>query len=634
MAAMRMRLPLLHGIFVLMLVVFAAGLSLAGCGDDDEPGGGGGGATGGSGGSAGGGGGEGGSGVQPLEIVSTRLPASFLDKPYSTEIAATGGTQAGYSWSLSGGSLPAGVELAQEGSPATVLAGTPTAGGLFSFTVQVTDSGGNVTERPLWLGVHGPWVAYGASPDADPSRALYAIDVSGGTPGSPIELSGAIADGGEIQTIQWAPDGSSIVYEADQDTAGVDELYFVSMSGPTPAPPIKISADPAVTGEIFLFRWLASGAGIIYKTRPNSQIYYVDLRPDPPAAPVLLHPAFAEDVVWRDLLAPDGSKIVFCTGDNTVGGSRDLWMVDLTTSPPPPAEPFQLGGEDNFFSPDSNTLIVSYAGMTLRYDVSGSAPSTPTADDILLSGGDEAEFVEWAPDSSGIAYVLGDAVYWMDLSGTQAGSPVLLSGSLPEAGRMRFASDGRWLAMVGLVDTTWQQFALPIQNGVPQQPVQITDGTAGGEVTFNDRFTPDGARLLLMGDFATAGVAELYVSDLSGSTPTPATQLSAPLAAGQFVYSYYVAAVSSGLVYWVDGPAASQLWWAELDDDSAAPAMLHDAVLSKSWRGLRADRSELFFVAEGDGGGSDLFRVDLSGEAPGAPEQLVGDVGWAAVQPL
>src|SRR6266478_529039 len=56
--------------------------------------------------------------------------------PYSQTFAASGG-QTPYTWSISGGTLPAGVTL---NASTGVLAGTPTIGGNFSVSVQVVDN--------------------------------------------------------------------------------------------------------------------------------------------------------------------------------------------------------------------------------------------------------------------------------------------------------------------------------------------------------------------------------------------------------------------------------------------------------------------------------------------------------------
>jgi hypothetical protein len=51
-------------------------------------------------------------------------------------LAATGGTTP-YTWSLSSGTLPAGLTL----SAAGVISGTPTTPGTYTITVKVTDAG-------------------------------------------------------------------------------------------------------------------------------------------------------------------------------------------------------------------------------------------------------------------------------------------------------------------------------------------------------------------------------------------------------------------------------------------------------------------------------------------------------------
>ena len=74
-------------------------------------------------------------GAAPLSITTTSpLPNATNGVTYSQTFAATGGTGP-YSFAVTGGALPAGMAL-NNGK----LEGTPTADGLFSFTVTVTDS--------------------------------------------------------------------------------------------------------------------------------------------------------------------------------------------------------------------------------------------------------------------------------------------------------------------------------------------------------------------------------------------------------------------------------------------------------------------------------------------------------------
>lgn len=72
----------------------------------------------------------------PLAITTASLASGTVGTAYSQTLAATGGTTP-FIWSVSAGTLPAGLSLSAGG----VLDGTPTAAGTSSFTVQVTGGG-------------------------------------------------------------------------------------------------------------------------------------------------------------------------------------------------------------------------------------------------------------------------------------------------------------------------------------------------------------------------------------------------------------------------------------------------------------------------------------------------------------
>lgn len=82
--------------------------------------------------------------VAQLAITTASLPGGSLGVAYSATLAATGG-QTPYTWSVSAGSLPAGLSLSSAG----VISGTPTAPGTASFTVQVVDSTGALARRTI-----------------------------------------------------------------------------------------------------------------------------------------------------------------------------------------------------------------------------------------------------------------------------------------------------------------------------------------------------------------------------------------------------------------------------------------------------------------------------------------------------
>jgi len=71
----------------------------------------------------------------PVTVGPGSLPAATVAAPYAQTISASGGAGA-YTFAVTAGALPAGITLSTAGA----LAGTPTAGGTFNFTITATDS--------------------------------------------------------------------------------------------------------------------------------------------------------------------------------------------------------------------------------------------------------------------------------------------------------------------------------------------------------------------------------------------------------------------------------------------------------------------------------------------------------------
>ncbi len=85
-----------------------------------------------------------------LALSPSTLPNGMLGTAYSQTVTASGGT-APYTYSVSGGSLPAGLSL----NPSTgVISGTPTASGTASFTVQAHDNLGNTGSRSYTVSIY------------------------------------------------------------------------------------------------------------------------------------------------------------------------------------------------------------------------------------------------------------------------------------------------------------------------------------------------------------------------------------------------------------------------------------------------------------------------------------------------
>ncbi len=94
--------------------------------------------------------------IQPLPgapvITTAALPSGTIGSSYSTALGVSGGTGP-FTWSISSGTLPAGLNL----SPSTgIIGGVPSSAGGGSFTVLVTDAGGLTASAPLSITINAP----------------------------------------------------------------------------------------------------------------------------------------------------------------------------------------------------------------------------------------------------------------------------------------------------------------------------------------------------------------------------------------------------------------------------------------------------------------------------------------------
>jgi hypothetical protein len=83
--------------------------------------------------------------VCPMFVTTTTLPGGTVGTVYpSTQLTATGGTNT-YTWAITSGALPGGLNLSSGG----LISGTPTANGTFGFNVTATDGNGQQAVRTL-----------------------------------------------------------------------------------------------------------------------------------------------------------------------------------------------------------------------------------------------------------------------------------------------------------------------------------------------------------------------------------------------------------------------------------------------------------------------------------------------------
>lgn len=98
--------------------------------------------------------------IPALAVATAALPAGVISTPYAVQLAASNAYGA-TTWSVSSGSLPAGLSLDGDG----LLSGAPTAGGTFNVTVRVVDDGGSAATKALSIAVSSFAIVTTSLPD-------------------------------------------------------------------------------------------------------------------------------------------------------------------------------------------------------------------------------------------------------------------------------------------------------------------------------------------------------------------------------------------------------------------------------------------------------------------------------------
>jgi hypothetical protein len=133
-----------------------------------------------------------------LSVTTTSLTAGSTGTAYSQALAASGG-RTPYTWSVTSGSLPAGLTLSSAG----VLSGTPTTAGSSSFTVQAMDANSKTATRALTLTINAaPGISTSTLPDGFAGTAYsQTLAATGGkTPYTWARTAGALPTGLTLST--------------------------------------------------------------------------------------------------------------------------------------------------------------------------------------------------------------------------------------------------------------------------------------------------------------------------------------------------------------------------------------------------------------------------------------------------
>ena len=217
---------------------------------------------------------------QAPTVTTSSLPGGSVGKGYSTMLQASGGATP-YSWSISAGSLPAGLALSSTGQ----VSGTPTTAGTASFTVQVKDATNRTGAKALSVAVTTAASlqitttsladgqaksAYSASLAATGGTKPYAWSVSSGSLPAGLTLGSST---GQILGTPTASGSFSFAISV-KDSSGVQQsatqFFAILVSAAVAGTPISSCQTLGNTGTTYTLESDVSAAGTCFTVSANN----------------------------------------------------------------------------------------------------------------------------------------------------------------------------------------------------------------------------------------------------------------------------------------------------------------------------------------------------------------------------
>jgi hypothetical protein len=302
-------------------------------------------------------------------LAPSNLPAGTLGVAYPATAFVPSGGSGVYTWSVSAGSLPAGLTFSASG----LLSGTPTAGGTFTFTAMVTDTNLSTARLALTLVVNYPPLSISTNtaslPTATEGTAYTANLVANGGSGNYAwsVTSGALPNGLSLSSAGVLSGVPTIPANFTFGVTVTDRTASETATAPFQLPIYQSATSPTISsvvqsgGQVTINGANLGTTGTVYFSANNVNV----------PAPI---------TSWT------ASQVV-ATIPNT--GTQNVWaMVGILETNAVPFTPV---------APQNVTLSLSQGPVQMGFDINGSGfGAAQGGSTVTLSGSDEAlNIVNW-----------------------------------------------------------------------------------------------------------------------------------------------------------------------------------------------------------------------------------------------
>ncbi|MEN0063858.1 MAG: putative Ig domain-containing protein [Myxococcota bacterium] len=520
-----------------------------------------------------------------LEVRTFAVPRPILGAPYSQTLSATGGT-APYTWSITEGTLPAGLTLSAGSGE---VSGTPMGGLPATVLITVQDAAGTTRATRLTFHDEPRWAAFGGEFNTDAVNELGLNSIFGGVVGATTTLNPApVMDGdlgqttaASISDVKFSVNGDRISFLGDFDVDGAEEIWWVDLSGPTPGVAQKANvAFTATTQDVTAHEWSPDGRFLAYLADDVNDselnLFLVDTAAPMPTA-VQVNPTLQtdQDVFSGFAFSPDSTLLAY-EADTSTTNVTDVFVVDLTAVAPAPV------------------------------NVSNNGPS---ADTLTFEWSDDSQALLFTSDSN------TDGVNELYRSIITAGVPgpaVRVNAALPSFADVNtvnddygFSPDGELIFYIAdaNLDGLFELFVVDAATLGTARLVSHPGLTSTSQDVEFAKFTQDSRSLVFASDGLVLSETELFIGDATGTLTTGPLRLSGPMVSGGDIGQTTVPSVNDALI----DPQNRGVFYAADEITDA--------------------REDLFFVAFGNPGISTLLSTNLTSSSSDVNSFLVSQDG-------
>lgn len=168
---------------------------------------------------------------------------------------------------------------------------------------------------------------------------VVALSMSGSVPADSWRLNPLLVSGGRVWNFKISPDGNWVVYQSDQETNHVLDLYSVPIVGPASSS-IRLSRGLGLSGDVIDFRISPESRRVAFRFQgfrasvgDNPHNLYSGPIDGPEGSSVRLNPTLVEngDVTQQFEFTPDSRRVVYIADQDT-DEVFELYVSNATTA--------------------------------------------------------------------------------------------------------------------------------------------------------------------------------------------------------------------------------------------------------------------------------------------------------------